>query len=144
VPIKNARRVLLCAGKVYYDLIKRREAMNCNDISVVRMEQWYPFPKDQLAAIVGSIKPKQELVYVQEEPHNMGAWTFLEGRLRELFGREVEYVGRPAAATPATGSHHTHDIEQNHILTTALAPEAPAGAGNTNGGGSRKKVAYRQ
>jgi len=144
VPLKNARRVILCAGKVYYDLVKRREAMECTDISIVRMEQWYPFPEEQLIAAVGSIKAKQELVYVQEEPHNMGAWTFLEGRFRELFGREVEYVGRPAAATPATGSHHTHDLEQDHLLSTALAPEASAGGKNINGGESRKKVAYRQ
>ena len=102
----RARRVLLCSGKVYYDLIaKREEVGKSREVAIVRLEQLYPWPADELKAILDRYRSAREWVWVQEESQNMGAWTFVAPRLQELIGTiPFQYVGRDASASPATGS----------------------------------------
>ncbi|MDE2508671.1 MAG: 2-oxoglutarate dehydrogenase E1 component [Planctomycetota bacterium] len=124
---EGVRRVVLCAGKVYYDLIAQREKVaKTRDVAIVRVEQFYPWPQDALAAVVGRYKSAREWVWAQEESQNMGAWTFMAPRLHQLAGTHFEYVGRDASASPATGSHAVHDREQTELVEAAVgAPELP-------------------
>jgi 2-oxoglutarate dehydrogenase E1 component len=147
----RVRRLLLCSGKVYYSLAKVREKENVRDAAIVRVEQLYPFPKKELQAIFQKYRNALEVVWVQEEPKNRGAWTFMEPRLRELMpeAATLEYCGRDEAASPATGSYKMHEIEEAELISHALdlqpaaaaaaAPAAgapqPAGA-NANGNGN--------
>jgi len=116
------RRVIFCSGKVYYDIVNQREAGEVKHVAVVRVEQLYPFPRDQIAEVVGQYPNMEEAVWVQEEPMNMGAWDFAEPRFRETLppGMEFRYVGRKPAASPAVGSHHVHDMEQAALVKEAL------------------------
>jgi 2-oxoglutarate dehydrogenase E1 component len=125
VPAERARRVLLCSGKVYYDLVEQREALDARDVAILRVEQLYPFPQRQLEAALRSYRKAREWVWVQEESQNMGAWTFMEPRLRQLLGRAVEYVGRDASASPATGSLAVHHREQKELVEAALTGTVP-------------------
>ena len=127
---KDARQVVLCSGKVYYDLIEERETRGITDIHVIRMEQLYPFPAD---ALIEELTPYAhcELVWCQEEPRNMGAWMFLEGFL-EGVAQEAgfqqprpRYAGRRAAASPATGIAAWHKREQAQLLDEALTVGLP-------------------
>jgi len=104
-------RVIITSGKVYYDLVAAR---GDRDIRIIRLEQFYPFPKPMLDNAVGNAK---DVVWVQEEPRNMGAWPFLHERLPE----GTRYVGRPVSASPATGSHHRHEEQQKALIEAALA-----------------------
>jgi 2-oxoglutarate dehydrogenase E1 component len=112
----GARRVLLCSGKVYYDLKAQRKG---GDIALVRVEQFYPFPEGPIRAVLARYESAEEWFWVQEESQNMGGWSFMEPRMRAL-GREVGYIGRDASASPATGSHHVHRREQRELLEAAL------------------------
>jgi 2-oxoglutarate dehydrogenase E1 component len=128
-PLKSAkpRRLLLCSGKVYYDLAAAREQRENTGISIVRVEQLYPFPRGQLEGILAPHKGKSEVIWVQEEPRNRGAWTFVKERFeRELPGVALSYVGREESASPATGSHARHEREQQQIVVSALWGEAGA------------------
>jgi 2-oxoglutarate dehydrogenase E1 component len=127
----KVRRVLLCSGKVYYDLLydpkadpDKRHRDVPPDVAVVRVEQLYPFPEEQLRAVRKRYQRVREWVWVQEEPQNMGGWAFVEPRLRAL-EVPVEYVGRDASASPATGSYKIHDREQKELVETALAGRVP-------------------
>jgi multifunctional 2-oxoglutarate metabolism enzyme len=119
---ERVRRVLLCTGKVYYDLLVERERRKISDIACIRVEQLYPYPEWHIANLLGSYQRSTEVCWVQEEPQNMGAWPFLHHRLPETlpFGRAVRYVGRPESASPATGSARTHRMEQAALLDSAL------------------------
>jgi 2-oxoglutarate dehydrogenase E1 component len=117
-PGKKVRRLVLCSGKVYWDIDRARAKAPAPDVAVVRVEQLYPFPAAQVKAILDEVSPS-EVVWVQEEPKNMGAWTFVEPRLRAL-GASPRYVGRPEAASPATGSHKRHVAEQQAVIDGAL------------------------
>jgi 2-oxoglutarate dehydrogenase E1 component len=119
----RVRRVLLCSGKVYYDLLEQR-AKDENPVAIVRVEQFYPFAADQLQNAVKRFPKAREVVWVQEESLNMGGWHFMEPRLRAL-GMKVKYVGRDASASPATGSRHVHLREQKEIVETAISGMAP-------------------
>ncbi len=122
----RARRVLLCSGKVYYDLLaKRDEFGKARDVAILRLEQIYPWPAEELKAVVGRYRSAQEFVWVQEESQNMGAWSFAAPRLKETLGRAFEYVGRDASASPATGSHHVHDREQTELVEAAIGAAIP-------------------
>jgi len=122
----RVRRVLLCSGKVSYDLIaKRAEVGNQREVAVIRIEQLYPWPADSLKAIRERYRSAREWVWVQEESQNMGAWTFVAPRLKELMGLEVQYVGRDASASPATGSKLVHDREQAEIVEAAMGAALP-------------------
>lgn len=118
---ERVRRVLLCSGKVYYDLIaKREEAGKTRDVAIVRLEQFYPWPADALREALGRYRSAREWVWVQEESQNMGGWLFVSHRLQELMGTPFQYVGRDASASPATGLHHVHDREQAELAEAAI------------------------
>ncbi len=121
------KRVVLCSGKVYYDLAKKREeAGKTNEIALVRIEQLYPWPQDALAALVARFPSHDiEWVWAQEESQNMGAWSFVAPRLRALVRDDVMYVGRGASASPATGSHAAHEREQHELVEAAIDAAVP-------------------
>ncbi len=118
----KVRRVVLCSGKVYYDLETARNESNVADIAVVRLEQFYPFPAEALKAVFAEYQNAAEIVWCQEEPQNMGGWTFVEPRLRAILPANVklEYIGRDASASPATGSYAIHNLEQEHLVSHSL------------------------
>ncbi|GIW84537.1 MAG: 2-oxoglutarate dehydrogenase subunit E1 [Gemmataceae bacterium] len=124
-------RVLLCSGKIYYELLRHREHLQTVSVALVRLEQLYPWPGEQLGAVLGRYRRCREWLWVQEEPQNMGAWSFVEPRLRAM-GFPVEYVGRDAGASPATGSFHVHQREQQLLVEGAFAttPPGPIGPGS--------------
>jgi 2-oxoglutarate dehydrogenase E1 component len=122
---KDAKQVVLCSGKVYYDLLEEREKRGITDIHFLRLEQLYPFPVDALAQELEPYK-HCDLVWCQEEPRNMGPWSHV-GEFIEEVAAEVgfarprpRYTGRPSAASPATGSHKRHVEEQARLLDDAL------------------------
>jgi len=147
---EQVTRVLVCSGKVYYDLAKKRDELGTQAVAILRLEQLYPWPEAQLAAALGKYRRAREWVWVQEESQNMGGWTFAEPRLRAM-NFPFEYVGRDASASPATGSHHVHEKEQKLLVEGAFAPtpSGPVGPGrygwvNTpepNGNGAHDKTA---
>jgi 2-oxoglutarate dehydrogenase E1 component len=115
------RRLLLCSGKIFYDLLKAREDGGDSSAAIVRVEQLYPFPAHRLEKVLESYRSVRERIWVQEEPRNRGAWMFMKERFsRELPGVSLAYVGRDEAASPATGSHQVHTREQEEILQEAL------------------------
>jgi len=116
------RRIVLCSGKVYYDLEAEREERKVTDVALVRLEQFYPFPATRLADIFASYPNATEIFWKQEEPMNMGGWTFVEPRLEALLPKEVKlrYVRRAAAASPATGSYAIHNLEQKKLIDDSL------------------------
>jgi 2-oxoglutarate dehydrogenase E1 component len=117
----DVKRVVITSGKVYYDLRAARDKANAN-VAILRLEQFYPFPQPMLSEALKGYPNATEIVWVQEEPRNMGAWPFLHERLGTLLGggQKLEYVGRPLAAAPATGSHHRHDEQQKALVERAL------------------------
>jgi 2-oxoglutarate dehydrogenase E1 component len=122
----HARRVLVCSGKIYYDLLaKRAEVGAQHEVAIVRLEQLYPWPAALLETVLGRYRSASEWVWVQEESQNMGAWTFVATRLQELLGLPVQYVGRDASASPATGSKLVHDREQAEIVEAAMGAAVP-------------------
>lgn len=120
-PIATAkpRRVILCSGKVYYDLHSYRVANGIEDVAIVRVEQLYPLNGEHLKSLAKRYA-KADLVWCQEEPQNMGAWSFIAPELETLFSRKARYVGREAAASPAVGALALHKIELNAFLTDAF------------------------
>jgi len=114
--------VLLCSGKIYYDLLHGREQRDIDDVAIVRVEQLYPFPGDEIGAALAPYTAALEVFWVQEEPWNMGAWQFMSLRLPRAIGAErtLRYVGRDEAASPAVGSYKVHQNEQTDIVERAL------------------------
>jgi 2-oxoglutarate dehydrogenase complex dehydrogenase (E1) component-like enzyme len=113
-------RVLLCAGKVYYDLVAERDRLGRRDVAIVRVEQLYPLPADELHAALAPY-PGVEVVWVQEEPANQGPWQFMALHLPEqLEGRPLLRASRRAAASPAVGSHSVHEAQQREVAATAF------------------------
>jgi 2-oxoglutarate dehydrogenase E1 component len=116
------RRIVLCTAKMYYDLTTQPAP---NDVAIVRVEELYPWPAEALGAIVARYAGARDVVWAQEEPENMGAWSFVAPRLRRLVDRlPVAYVGRPERASPAEGYESAHKEEQARIVAEAL--RAPA------------------
>nr|MCU0688997.1 hypothetical protein [Phycisphaerales bacterium] len=114
-----------CAGKVYHELAKRREDTKKFDTAIVRVEQFYPFHKTRFADIISQYPAKAELVWCQEEPRNAGAFLFIDDLLRHECGvKALRYIGRPASATPATGSKKLSEKQQDALLSEAIAPLA--------------------
>lgn len=126
-PLKpdETRRVVLCSGKVYYDLLETCEQKGVQDVALIRLEQYYPFPLEPLAQILMPYKDK-EIVWCQEEPKNMGAWSFLEPLMHTLLHaiqasrQKLIYAGRAEAAAPAVGSPTIHEKEQKTLISEAL------------------------
>ncbi|HSI83438.1 MAG: 2-oxoglutarate dehydrogenase E1 component [Candidatus Methylacidiphilales bacterium] len=116
---QNARKLILCSGKVYYDLDDYRVAKNVEDTAIVRFEQLYPFHEAKLKGIVAGQK-FEKIVWCQEESQNMGAWSYIEPYLRKSFGTEITYAGRDASASPATGSLGIHKLEQADVIEQAF------------------------
>jgi len=117
----RARGVLLCSGKVYYDLVAAREKSGAGDVHVLRLEQLYPLPDRELQAALGRYPADVPITWVQEEPRNMGAWTFLGLNSERLWpGRSVGCVAREESASPATGSGAAHKREQQQLVDEAL------------------------
>jgi 2-oxoglutarate dehydrogenase E1 component len=117
----NVRRVVMCSGKVYFDLLKQRRAANNTEVALVRVEQLYPFPVQETEAVLAKYPNAREVVWCQEEPQNQGAWYQIRHRLATLTGkRELLYAGRPPAAAPATGITKIHDAEQRGLIEAAL------------------------
>ena len=122
---KEIKRVVMCSGKVYYDLYEERERREVNDIYILRVEQLYPFPAKSLITELSRF-PQAEIVWCQEEPKNMGAWTFMEPNIEWVLDhvgaryRRAEYAGRPASASTATGLMSRHNQELNQLLSEAL------------------------
>ena len=129
------RRVLLCSGKVAFDLVTRRDALldgghglpapgvEPAGVAVVRVEQLYPWPEEALAAVLGHYPQADQVVWVQEEPENMGAWSFAHGRLHRLLRDRftLSHVSRAESASPATGSAALHLLEQEDLLQRAFS-----------------------
>lgn len=120
----HTRRILLCSGKVYYDLLAEREERGRNEIAIARIEELYPFPEMELRRMIDALPADAEICWVQEEPWNMGAWHFISMRAERFVpsGRRLRYVGRDEAASPATGSFKEHLREQGELLDEALHP----------------------
>jgi 2-oxoglutarate dehydrogenase E1 component len=125
-PDGDIRRVVLSAGKVYYDLYEAREAAGIDDVYLLRVEQLYPFPAKALVTELSRF-PKAEVVWAQEEPRNMGAWSFVEPNLEwvlqhtPIVNTRPRYVGRPSSAATATGLARKHALEQKTLVELALA-----------------------
>ena len=118
------KRVVLCSGKVYYDLARARQEKKLKGTALVRLEQLYPFPETQLLDVLSRYPASVELAWAQEESQNNGAWSFVETRLRQM-GLKPECAARDASASPATGSLTVHAREQAELVEAALAGELP-------------------
>lgn len=116
------KRVVFCSGKVYYDLLKYQQDESISDVAIVRLEQFYPFPNADVAEIMDKYDHVTDIVWCQEEPKNMGGWTFVWPRLMEQCNEDqaVSYAGRVAAASPATGSSKLHTAEQDRLIERAM------------------------
>jgi 2-oxoglutarate dehydrogenase E1 component len=127
----NVKRLIFTSGKVYYDLLEARREKQIDDIALIRVEQYYPFPRAEIEAELKRY-PNAEVVWVQEEPENMGAWRFIAPRISDVMdglGRSTErlrYIGRKEAASPAAGYLKLHTREQQALVAEAVTLEATA------------------
>ncbi|MBV9292943.1 MAG: multifunctional oxoglutarate decarboxylase/oxoglutarate dehydrogenase thiamine pyrophosphate-binding subunit/dihydrolipoyllysine-residue succinyltransferase subunit, partial [Frankiales bacterium] len=119
----GVRRLVLTTGKVYYDLVKHRGKTGADDVPVLRLEQLYPMPEAALRDAFSAYPGLEEIVWVQEEPANQGAWPYVALNLPEVLseGVRLRRVSRDASAAPAAGSHNTHETEQDGLLAAAFA-----------------------
>ncbi len=142
VSLKSAKSVLLCSGKIYYELAARRIQFQRNDVAILRLEQLYPFPWAELESLLSECPDGTNIIWVQEEPENMGAWRYLRVTVSMNFFGRLPFSGicRPASASPATGSAAAHQIEQEDLLERAFALEQPAQRQRTETAISIKKL----
>jgi 2-oxoglutarate dehydrogenase E1 component len=128
--VREVRRLVLCSGKVYVDLVSSEARAATPSVAVCRVEQLYPFPADDIAGIIHGYPNLQEIAWVQEEPQNMGAWTYVRDELDALAGDRlpVRYTGRPRSASPSEGSAALHQIHQRIIADQAFALNVPVEA----------------
>jgi 2-oxoglutarate dehydrogenase complex dehydrogenase (E1) component-like enzyme len=119
----EVERLLLCSGKVYYDLLAARRERALDTAAIVRVEQLYPFPEKELEAIFATYPNARQVLWVQEEPWNMGGWHVMYRRLKRILpgDRTLAYVGRAEAASPATGSYKVHQAEERDLVLNAFA-----------------------
>src|SRR5256714_371773 len=120
-PVDKVKRIIFCSGKVYYDLLKYRSDRKIDDAEIIRIEQLYPLAEKRLREILKPFSKNAKLVWCQEEPQNMGAWTFIEPRLRTLLCSEIAYAGRDASASPAVGALARHKREQVRLVADAFS-----------------------
>jgi 2-oxoglutarate dehydrogenase E1 component len=124
IEARQVTRLVLCAGKVYFDLARARDLAKVGSVAIARLEQLYPLPREELTALLGRLPALTELYWVQEEPRNAGAWRALLEPLMELAaarGLRLKYVGRPESASPATGFLSTHQYEQKLLVDEAIS-----------------------
>jgi 2-oxoglutarate dehydrogenase E1 component len=119
---ETTRRVLFCTGKVYYDLLAKRAKLSADDVAILRLEQMYPFHEARMRSLLQKYERAKDIVWVQEEPKNMGAWSFVAPLLGELLliSQNLRYAGRKASASPATGFIAVHNLEQEALLDAAF------------------------
>ncbi len=117
----GVRKVLLCSGKVYWDLVAERTAKNITDTAILRFERLYPLPFRTLPLALETYPGLEEVRWVQEEPANQGAWTFVALSVPEIIGRPLTRISRNASSSPAVGSHHRHEAEQRQLVIDAFA-----------------------
>ena len=116
----SVKRIVLCSGKVYYDLLAEREKRGITDAFIVRVEQLYPLHTEKITRIVNACPNLKRIVWCQEEPRNMGAWTYMSARLRELLGRHICYAGRAESPSPAVGALAIHRLQQAELVSEAF------------------------
>jgi 2-oxoglutarate dehydrogenase E1 component len=117
-------KVLLCTGKIYYELLAAREARESHNVAILRLEQMYPWPAEEIDQMLWRHPSTADIVWVQEEPRNMGAWAFVRGKLQPMLDksrRTLQYAGRPEAASPAAGSAKRHAQEQAAVIEDAFS-----------------------
>jgi 2-oxoglutarate dehydrogenase E1 component len=121
-------KVVLCSGKLYYDLAEERKKSEDRKVAVIRLEQFYPFPLKSVREMLAKYPKATRFVWAQEEPQNMGGWTFVQERIENLLpaGKRPVYVGRSASASPATGSYSIHLNEQAELVNEALSTNQAA------------------
>jgi len=119
----KVKRVIACSGKVYYDLVKKREEKGADDVAILRVEQLYPFPHKVFAAELKRFPNATEIMWCQDEPQNQGAWFFIQHNIHEnmLEGQRLGYSGRAASASPAVGYSHLHQEQQKALVEGAFA-----------------------
>jgi 2-oxoglutarate dehydrogenase E1 component len=117
---RGVRRIVMCSGKVAYDILAARAASQRQDVAVVRLEQWYPLPTAELRSALAEYPADAELVWAQEEPVNQGAWPFIALTLAPELDRPMRVVSRPAMTAPACGTHRQHAAEQQELVASAL------------------------
>ena len=123
------RRILVCTGKIYYELLAARDARKRERRAIVRMEQLYPFPEAEFAAVLRALSARaSDVVWVQEEPRNMGAWAFARGYITPMLGRPARdrLRGTAGSASPAPGLLKQHQREQADLIEQAFAPPTVA------------------
>ncbi|HSR69292.1 MAG TPA: 2-oxoglutarate dehydrogenase E1 component [Acidobacteriota bacterium] len=121
---RQAKRLVLCSGKVYYDLLQRRQEKEEASAALIRVEQFYPYPLEQLRSVVQRYSHIEEVVWAQEESANRGGWMFMHPRLRRLFpDLPLNYVGRDPSSSPATGYHSVHAREQQELVEAVFQAE---------------------
>jgi 2-oxoglutarate dehydrogenase E1 component len=128
---ESVKRIVFCSGKIYYDLIDKRKRDGGEGVALVRVEELYPWPHDEIARIVDLYPAIEDVVWAQEEPKNMGAWTFVWPRLRVSTGNAIpiRYIGRPERASPAEGYAELHKAEQERIVSEVFSLPQPARGG---------------
>ncbi len=109
----KVEKLVFCQGKFYYDLLKKKEELNAENVALVRLEQLYPLDKAKINSILDKYSNKKQIIWAQEEPENMGAWTYILRKLREI---PFELVSPRESASPAPGSHHTFDVRHNNTI----------------------------
>nr|HPK04285.1 hypothetical protein [Bacteroidales bacterium] len=117
VEAAGVKRVILCSGKIYYELVEEREKTQQWDVAIIRVEQLYPFPEKQLNSILSGYPLAEIFIWVQEEPANMGAWTFISKRLPKY---DLMLAARPESGSPATGSISLHNLRQRKVIEKAF------------------------
>jgi 2-oxoglutarate dehydrogenase E1 component len=120
-PADQVKRIIFCSGKVYYDLLNYRTARKVGDSALIRIEQLYPLAEKRLREMLKPFPKNAKFVWCQEEPQNMGAWNFIEPRLRTMFCSEIAYAGRDASASPAVGALAHHKREQARLVADAFS-----------------------
>jgi 2-oxoglutarate dehydrogenase E1 component len=124
--LKKVKRVVMCSGKVYYDLLEKRRNDGIEDTAIIRIEQLYPFPEDDLADVLAPYKALKKVVWCQEEPMNQGAWYCSQHHMRRVLAQHkvkdlyLDYAGRDASASPACGYPSLHAEQQEKLLQDAL------------------------
>jgi len=128
-PAAGIKRVLMCSGKIYYDLQERRKETNADHVAILRVEQMYPFPSAELQAALQEYPGAHEFYWVQEEPKNMGPWRFMQENIQPMLDsikRTLRHITRPESASPAVGTNERHKYEQNEVVDDAFAEKLVA------------------
>jgi 2-oxoglutarate dehydrogenase E1 component len=113
-------RLVFCSGRVYFDLAHARKEKGLAHVALLRVEQYYPLPDEEIKAELVRYPNVTEIVWAQDEPQNQGAWRFMAYHLKQLSSRTIDYAGRPASASPATGYHSVHKKQLDDLIAAAL------------------------